>query len=345
MTALARNWEDDSTANLIGAIAGVVRRVSLAGAGRDVARSPRLTEKKENLLERAFHDASMSLGTFEQYMQDVAEKVMEADPEQAVKLAPLKDRRRAAAKIGDASRNAFGDVARGRIVFDNVQEYKRFVSCFENGKSSHPFHDEWAEREGRSVRLQQDSISNYLRNPRKASGYAGSINLNVEVDCKKGRSGTAEIQVMPRALLETDRQSHLLFEMIRDLSEKPKEYRTAGEEKLRRALVAYNTALWDEAARNNDLLDLRNEQPAPIDMKDAIEHSNTIGMLIGYMERTNPQARTTRLQATIDALNVSQKAFVAKQTRQPEGQASMKLETGWTAPLSIQSFQPAATLH
>lgn len=328
---------DFSMEGIAGAIADVV---SFVHGGPDIRRGQRLASKDEQRLAGAFNTANMTKDTFHMYLRDVAEEVMGLDPDTATVMAPMKQRQRAAEKLKTPDRSAFGDIVRGRIVFEDVQEYKRFVARL---KGSQELHEDWGKREGRGVWLQPDSVSNYLKNPRAASGYAGSINLNVDVDCKKNRMGSAEIQVMPRVFIETYDQSHLLFEMIRHISETPKAYRSEGQEKLREALVAYNTALWDAAARKHGFMKLRDEEPAALGNEELLQrasHASVLGRLMGQMEGS--ASKSPRFQETIEALYAAQQAFESEQkTRTPGNDLFMQ----YAPDMRNQDFQPAATFH
>lgn len=220
--------------------------------------SVELDEKSEQRLKRQFKDAEHGRTTAGKYMRAIALELGHEDPDLAYIVAGMKDWDRVKDKFVNAARDV-RDLGRGSVYINSIEEYRAFHSILKSKTK-----DGIVKRLNvRDVRIIEGSMDDYLANPRK-SGYAGSINFNIEIDLGKGRHGTFEIQVRPSAYQDIDKKSHRLYDLIRLLQEVPGGYLTPSDHEVMDALVTANQALFEEHAWRYGFDEINKNKPLEI---------------------------------------------------------------------------------
>lgn len=199
-----------------------------------------LSAKERSNLMREFKNSEQGRSPLNKFLASIARKMNITNPE-AVFVAPMKDWDRAVEKLHAPGRTLH-DLGRARIKVSDAKQVKAFYKLL-------PSKDSEGHISGTPAKafMLPGSLDDYLQSPRK-SGYAGSINFDVEVYISKGRWGTLEVQIMPDDYEVVDKRSHRLFDMIRILHEIPDNFRTEEHKYLAEGLVIANQALFDEQA-------------------------------------------------------------------------------------------------
>lgn len=239
-----------------------------------------LDEKTEQRLKRQFKDAEHGRTTAGKFMRAIALELGNDDPDLAYIVAGMKDWDRVKDKFVNAARDV-RDLGRGSVYINSMDEYRAFHSILKS-----------KTKEGivkrlnvKDVRIIEGSMDDYLANPRK-SGYAGSINFNIEIGLGKGRHGVFEIQVRPSAYQDIDKKSHRLYDLIRLLQEIPGAFLDPSDHEVMDALITANQALFEEHAWRYGF-DEANKNP-PMD--------------IGYAQMRTIKGILDRLRTTIENL-------------------------------------------
>lgn len=231
-----------------------------------------LNADTEKRLKRCLQDAEQGRSAAGKYMLALAKKIGVEEPETAYVVAEMKSWDRIVDKFNARVQGGFkspdvNDLGRGCVYVDDVKEYLNFIkiqrSKTKDGRISALDTDK--------VSIIEGSIDDYIANPRR-SGYAGSVNFNIEIDIGKGRSGIFEVQIRPRDYQTISKKSHRLYDMIRIFDGVPEAYMTDQDREVRDALVIANHALYEELGvrsgfdkvRTTPPLEIRQEQVSQI---------------------------------------------------------------------------------
>lgn len=239
-------------------------------------------KKQSNALTRQFKNAEQARSDVYQAMIALAEHIGVIDAKNSVKIAPMKDKNRAAEKMKDPTRDLH-DLGRGRMYIRSPEAVLTFYKFLEkldkNGYST--------ALKKKNVKILKNSIANFLEKS-SSNGFSGTINIDVEANHGSNRKGTVEIQMMPLDFEVTYEHSHHLYEVIRLMKDSVnKNFRTEEYNEILDALIKANRALCDEAACRNGFIKLRNEKVQTLSAK---KYKNTYGML-------------DKIQLEIDALH------------------------------------------
>lgn len=260
-------------------VSDVVRRlVNIMEEKYSPKRRPRNTSqnlhpKVETQLKQSFRHAEQARGKGMKAMTALAEAMGVLDHDNAGYMAPMKEWDRAVEKLSADGRNLH-DLGRGRIRVrspDKIEAFYKILKTMNKDGSLDAFKTD-------RVRIIPGSIDDYLAEQR-SSGYAGSINFDLEVEIGKGRIGKLEVQLMPRDYVQTYDLSHHLFKMIRALDEVPKGWRTEEHEKVSKMLKSANAALFDEVAERFEFASLRKKPYETIDDQKLIEINTILDMI------------------------------------------------------------------
>ena len=156
---------------------------------------------------------------------------------------------RAAAKLFADGRNLH-DLRRARLFFSKTantsaqDQYQAFAKLIESADKDGFI----PELKTKKVRIVTDKVDDYIRCSRGSSGYAGSYNVDLEIVIGNHNKTYYEVQAMPLEYERIDTHSHFLYDLIRQLDEVPKPYRTPEQSQVKQALILMNGALFDEEA-------------------------------------------------------------------------------------------------
>jgi hypothetical protein len=167
---------------------------------------------KKKLLQEYGH-AGQSRGSANKAMTAIAQAIGVPDYQNAVYVAPMKELQRAAEKYNVPDRNMH-DLGRGTIYIHKSREIENFLELSESKQ------DMAEALKKQNVSIIPGSVDNYFSKPR-SSGFHGSLNFDYEVEFTKGRSGKFEVQMVPHSYIETNKNSHYLYAIIRKLQEIP----------------------------------------------------------------------------------------------------------------------------
>ena len=129
-------------------------------------------------------------------------------PEDSVVMGDVKSLDRIIEKAvarydGDVSK--VDDVCRDMILIDDQYQLRELRAII----SSSSFRDTW---EDKGVRVEK--IDDMFSHPHEDTGWRGLV-LKLEVDLGKGRTQSAEVQVIPRAMQDIYQSTHIDLEYIR----------------------------------------------------------------------------------------------------------------------------------
>lgn len=228
----------DRDAGLDEAVGRLVSQLVHTKTKREAAAE--IDKKTERRLQRSYKDAEQGRSPATKFMRALAKEMGMEDPEGSYVVAPMKAWNRIVDKFNAAAKDV-QDLGRGSIYIRDYSEYQAFHKLMKA-----------KTRDGCVTPLKQDctriiegSMDDYLAHPRK-SGYAGSINFNLEMDLNKGRQGIFEVQIRPYGYQDIDKKSHRLYDMIRILQEVPKNYLNDKDKEVIKALITANRALFEE---------------------------------------------------------------------------------------------------
>lgn len=199
-----------------------------------------IDHKTEQHLKRCLKDAEQGRSKAGKFMFALSKGMDIKNPETAYVVADMKSWDRIVNKFNSAARD-INDLGRGAVYINSVDEYKAFQKIL----SSKTKDGELRQLNAKGVRIIDGTLDDYIARPRK-SGYAGSINFNLDLDLGKGRHGVFEVQIRPKAYIDIDKKSHYLYDMIRILQEVPASFLTDGDQQVRDALITANRALFEE---------------------------------------------------------------------------------------------------
>ena len=214
-----------------------------------------LSAKEEAELQRKFKDAQQGRSSAYKFMLAAAKAMKVKSPEDACKLADMKDWGTTVDKFKEAKRST-NDIGRGRIYIENVDEYYAFQKL--NSSKDRNGHLDLSGTQRAAII--PGSINDYLMQAR-SSGYAGSVNFDLEVDLGKGRQGRFECQLIPSKYKDMYEHSHALYDMIRIFDEIPKAYLNKHDLKLRDLLIKANEAFFFEYGERTGFIDVRKPRP------------------------------------------------------------------------------------
>jgi hypothetical protein len=256
--------------------------------------STKLSDPQKKELETLIKNAEQGRSGAEKFMRSLNKAIDKKFLEAAVIIAPMKSLERASKKFSDAGRN-MSDLGRGRIVVKSPKEMEKLYAILAQRDR-----DKFLENYSQNVTIATGSFSDYLGEPRR-SGYAGSINFDLEIDNGKGRKGKFEVQIVPEAYLETCDQSHKIYEIIRAIEEN-NEWNNSDEcQAIRYALVMANTAMFDEFAIRTGFDRFRRAPMQKISEEDWRETMDVLEIMRSAIE-TLPGRSKPWQKKTMDAL-------------------------------------------
>ena len=260
----------------------------------------KVSEKEESQLQRDFKLAEQAQSKADRYMYKIA-VALGLDPAVAVDRADMKDWERALDKKFNSVGRNLHDLGRGTIYLDDVQQYHAFKKLL-NAKTKTGVINSLGIK---SVRILEGSIDDYLASPR-SSGFAGSFNMDLEIDVAHGKKAMFEVQIRPAAYKEVDKQSHLLFDMIRVLQDVPESYLTKEDKKIEEALVLANKALFVEQAHRSGFVEIlpKGLQKMKISEEDYNAAHEVLDRLRSKIESVGGRPFTGQ-KATTEALSIA----------------------------------------
>lgn len=217
-------------------------------------RKTNICEKDQNYLSRQFKKAKLGKSKSHRFMAAIAKAIGIEKPEARIKYATGKEWERAKEKYLDESRN-MNDLERGRIMLSSVEKYNNLIKLLKTMTKDGQLNGISIE----GVSILPDKIDNYIEGARK-SGWAGALNMDLEVDLGKGRTGTFELQFMPEGYDVIEPLSHRLYEMIRILEALPASYKGKEGQKIEEALILANHALYIEEGFRAGFINVRKDQ-------------------------------------------------------------------------------------
>ena len=226
--------------------------------------------KTEQHLLRRLKDAEQGRSKAGKFMLALAKGMEVEDPETSYVVAGMKSWDRIVNKFNAAARDV-NDLGRGAVYINSVDEYKAFQRIMRSKTKD----GEVRQLNAKGVHIIDGSMDDYIASPRK-SGYAGSINFNIDLDIGKGRHGVFEVQIRPKAYQDIDKKSHYLYDMIRILQEVPQSFLTDGDKEVRDSLITANRALFEEHSLRHGFDEVRKGEPLQI---SAAEMRSITGIL------------------------------------------------------------------
>lgn len=290
--SVSQLFAEATEGELLVTIHGLVNTI-LANNSKTRAFFNRLSGPEKQAFEKARNRAMMGQSTAQRYMTDLGKHYALSDDRDPVYRAKPKDLDRAAAKAADSTRRQ-DDLARGTLYFDDADDLLAFTrNIYVKGKARRenyiPYlanddetkilriREPWINRKkpGKQAGYDPGSLDELIAFPR-SNGYSGVIAFSVLSDLRKSgakktnpNKAPFEVRLMLRADQETDKHSHALYKLMRQLKETPKHYQTKGEEAVMKALIEGNRALWDVSGYDTGLLYGRSVPPIELKSKDA----------------------------------------------------------------------------
>lgn len=260
-------------------IEGLVKE--LASNNRRKPSRPKLTADEEKRLTAEFKNAGQARSQAQKFMCAFASAAGINHCQHAVVIAPMKDRNRAAEKSKVPDRNLH-DLGRGRIYLDNAGEYRGVMRLF------HSIQDGKVKGlDMERVTIMEKTVDNYIQNPRK-SGFAGSLNFDLEIDLGKGRQGCFEVQIMPREYERPYKHSHRIYDMIRILEAIPENLRSTAQDTTLQMLVTANSAIFLEHGQRSGFDEFRKGKNLDLTQNDFVRGNDIlerIGTVVEQMAR------------------------------------------------------------
>jgi hypothetical protein len=255
-----------------------------------------LTDRQKGKLQQSFKNSALGRGPVSRFMLGLAKAIEIDDPDSAVIMAPMKSWWRAAHKLNTTGK-PLTDLGRGRIVVESLEQVNNFYKLLTRKKNG------YIQGIPTQASITEGSLDDYLKNQRW-SGYAGSINFDVQTDLGKGRKGDLEIQIMPKSYINDDIRSHYLFSMIRILHEIPEAFRSSAQKYVLTGLALANAALFDEQAIRSGFDSLRKVPIRKITVYEFQHAFDVLDRTRTQIERF-PGRRYAWQEKTMDALTYS----------------------------------------
>lgn len=283
----------------------------MEGEKRDLREdvSENLSAGQSFKLTQLFKTAGFGRSTAHKFMTALVRHVGVVNDTGAIRMSRLKDRSKAGQKIYTDQRSS-RDLARGRILIESPDQYEKVMQLLRSAKANRGF---VSKLRVNGVRIAEDKhgayYTDYIANPRK-SGYAGSINLDLEIDVGKGKTATFELQIMPWDYENAYDHSHCLYSFIRRLDRAIEDQNQDQDTKLaihtlRRILIRSNTAIFDEHAQRADYMQYRKTKPEPLSLKEARQMNDILDRISTaasqMMHTKNPKERE-RGEEILDAV-------------------------------------------
>ena len=277
----------------------VTRLVSTLRDRKNDKNKTKISEKDKRQLLRDFKNAEQAQSRADKYMYKLAE-ALGLDPTMVVKRVDMKDWDRALDKRFNSVGRNLHDLGRGTIYLKSVEDYYALQSLLSSKTKTGIISSLGIQ----GVRILEGSMDDYLANPR-SSGFAGSMNMDLEINLGK-QKGTFEIQFRPADYEEIDKQSHLLFDMIRVLQDVPESYLTKEDKKIEKALVLANTALFVEQAHRTGFAEIlpKDNKKLRITEKDYNEAHEVLDRLRTEIENL-PGRPFKNKKATAESLSIA----------------------------------------
>ena len=302
---LTEAWPEKDIIALEYALHDLVDDLELSDKAERVA----LTDKEQQWLGRQFKSSQKAQSPFKRFAWDFAENIgIMLPPDRAVKVVAMKSWERAAMKMRAPGRNLH-DLGRARARGKgpvSVVNADRLLSQ----KGPNSFAKKW---EDRGVKIIRGSVDNYITSPRTSSGYAGSINVDIETSFKKGQPGIVEMQVMPDSMEKVDKHSHRLFDMIRLLDEIPAKAKSPAQKHIQDCLTIANATLWDNAALDNGYMHLRTSKPDPLkelDIRETIRVLDRVKTIVQSLPGRNFAWKSETAEACGEAADALWRTFL-----------------------------------
>ena len=270
-----------------------------------------LDSKTEQHLLRCLKDAEQGRSKAGKFMLALAKGMDVDDPETSYVVAGMKSWDRIVNKFNAAARNV-NDLGRGAVYIDSVDEYKAFQKLMRSKTRD----GEVRQLNIKGVHIIDGSMDDYIASPRK-SGYAGSINFNIDLDIGKGRHGVFEVQIRPKAYMDIDKKSHYLYDMIRILQEVPQSFLTDGDKEVRDALITANRALFEEHSWRHGFDEVRKGEPLHINAAEMRSITGILDRLRTAIESMPGQSSKWQSE-TADALTYAKTSVVNVHMASPQ---------------------------
>lgn len=245
-----------------------------------------LSKKEESYLLQKYKNDEQARSKAQKFMRAFANGVNIDNPEGSIAIASMKEWTKATKKFNLSARN-MNDLGRGRIYIDSldgdIKQYEEAVKFIDanslNIKGGKPKAQYIIDIKG--VEILEGSVDDYIKKTRK-SGFAGSINLNLKIDNKKGRTGYFELQIMPKFYKDCDAHSHIIYDMITIFEGIPKRFKNESQKIVDNVLHTANEALFYEHASRTGFINVNEElQDFSIDEEtqwrcwDVLDHIRT----------------------------------------------------------------------
>lgn len=274
-----------------------------------------LPPKAEAFLRREYKAAKHGRSDAGKFMRALADSTGVEDPSGAFIIADMKAWSRTKEKFAEAARNT-NDMGRGRMYLENTEEYHAFLRVLRSKTKTGILRNVQSHK----VRIIEGTITNYLKGARK-SGYAGSINFDMEMDIGKGRTGKFEVQVMPRAYERVDKISHKLFDMIRILQEVKESYLGDDDKRVLESLILANQSLFMEHGIRTGFIDIREDKLPKVTDEKLMEATGvldriwtSLGEMSGrkYAWIKEAQEAMTEAKTSLMNMNIARRTPMAK---------------------------------
>jgi hypothetical protein len=188
---------------------GVLRRLfkSHVGLGREILSDELLSRKAD----QATKNAGLARSPLQKFSYALCNE-SSITPEDSVVMGNTKSVERIIEKAiarydGDVSK--VPDVARDMVLVDSMDQ----VHAILNTTSRNYFRNTWMDK-GVTI----NSIEDKFTKPHPVTGWRGIV-VQLEIDLGKGRSQTAELQVIPRGMQDLYDKTHMYLEQIRQLKD------------------------------------------------------------------------------------------------------------------------------
>jgi hypothetical protein len=189
---------------------GVLRRLfkSHVGQGREILSDELLSKKAD----QATKNAGLARSPLQKFSYALCNE-SSITPEDSVVMGDTKSLERIIEKAiarynGDVSK--VPDVARDMVLVDSMDQ----VHAILNTTSRNYFRNTWMDK-GVTI----NSIEDKFSKPHPVTGWRGIV-VQLEIDLGKGRTQTAELQVIPRAMRDLYNQTHMYLEHIRQMQDR-----------------------------------------------------------------------------------------------------------------------------
>lgn len=278
--------------------------------------------KTEQRLLRNLKDAEQGRSKAAKFMLALAKSMDIKNPETAYIVAEMKSWDRIVNKF-NAAAGDINDLGRGSVYINSVDEYKAFQKIL----SSKTRDGEIRGLNAKGVRLIDGTLDDYIAQPRK-SGYAGSINFNLDLDIGKGRHGVFEVQIRPKAYQDIDKKSHYLYDMIRILQEVPSSFLTDSDKQVRDALITANRALFEEHSCRHGFDEIRKGAPLHINSGEMRSITGILDRLRTAIEVTPNHRDQEWCYETANALTYAKTSIMNVHMASPQANNNLNIDLG-----------------